>query len=296
MIEVEVALPRQFKASALFTLVEQHFDQMNNLPDKVVFNFAGLGFALPSGVVFLSNLSRFLIRNSTQVEFRGMDVRNAATRFLDDALFFEQHIGAKLSPQSRPRPTTQPLQEIRHHNSHAWLRATFIPWLSNCSSIPEVALAEVTTCLAELFNNINDHTAFDVGCLFAQWFPQRNRLCISIADFGAGIPNAVRSVEPKLSDHQAIERAFEDGFSSQSTPRNRGVGLHLLLQNVVERFHGNITVRSQTGFVKHEMIGNSVRTVSYIDQGFCPGTMIDIEFRTDLISLEDIGEPVEFEW
>ena len=138
---MEIILPRQFRANALFPFVEEHFDQMNVIPDRVTFDFSELRFALPSGVVFLSNLSRFLARNRCAVTFQGMDVSKQAIKYLDDALFFEQHLGAKLSSSSVPRRTTQPLQEVRHQDSHAWLRATFIPWLSNCSRIPEPALA-----------------------------------------------------------------------------------------------------------------------------------------------------------
>ena len=136
----------------------------------------------------------------------------------------------------------------------------------------------------------------DVGSIFAQWYPKLDKVFVSIADFGAGIPETVRTVEPGLSDEEAIVRAFEDGFSSRSTPRNRGVGLHLLRQNVIERFDGSITVRSQSGAVRFDKSGNSVRVVPYKARGFCPGTMIDIEFRTDLIDEEERDESADFEW
>lgn len=157
-------------------------------------------------------------------------------------------------------------------------------------------LSDLTTCIGELFNNINDHSSYDVGCIFAQWFPKKDLVEISIADFGSGIPETVRRIEPGLSDNDAIIRAFDDGFSSQSTPRNRGVGLHLLHQNVVERFDGKISVRSQSGAVWYARHGNSLRTVPYKADGFCPGTMIDIDFRTDLIDVDEPADGLEVEW
>lgn len=116
---MEIILPRQFRANALFPFVEEHFEQMSVIPDRVTFDFSDLNFALPSGVVFLNNLSRFLARNRCEVAFQGMDVSKQAIKYLDDALFFEQHLDSKLSWGSVPRRTTQPLQEIRHLDSRS---------------------------------------------------------------------------------------------------------------------------------------------------------------------------------
>lgn len=215
-------------------------------------------------------------------------------RFLDDSSFFKQHLGQALVENRTPRPTTQPLVEIRHQESHSWIGLTFVPWLANCSGVGMDQMAEFRTCLSEVFNNISDHTELDVGSIFAQWFPNERRLEVCLADFGPGIPATVSRVRPGLSDTEAVMLAFEDGFSSQSLPTNRGVGLHYLQQNVVQNLGGRLTCQSASGGVRIEKIGNLVRKVPYTFKGFCPGTLIEISFATDRMS--EFEEEGDFSW
>ena len=74
--------------------------------------------------------------------------------------------------------------------------------------------------------------SLDIGSIFVQHFPRLDRVSISVADFGRGIPNAVRRVAPHLDDLAAIRKAVESGFTSKSTPGNQGAGLDYLLTTV----------------------------------------------------------------
>jgi signal transduction histidine kinase len=149
--------------------------------------------------------------------------------------------------------------------------------------------------MSELFNNISDHTDFDVGCVFAQWYPNISNLRIAVADFGQGIPATVRRVEPDLNDNDAIIREFDEGFSSQSTPQNRGQGLYYLRQNVIDNWGGSLTIRSGEGAVTFRKSGNSVTIVPYSGNGFCPGTMIEFNIQTDVIEFEEENDG-DFQW
>lgn len=292
---VTVQLPAQFKAEKLFPFIMEKFGTFENVPSAVTFDFAALRFIRPSGVVFLSNLTRYLGQRGCEVEYSGLDLGKDPIKFLDDSRFFEVHLDQKLSPDSQPRETTQPLVELRHEFSHAWTHNTLAPWLSNIAGVPIAGLAELQTIMSELFNNIKDHSDNDVGSVFAQWYPNEKCLQVAVADFGLGIPETVRRVEGHLSDAEAIVRAFEEGFSAQSTPQNRGQGLYQLRQYVLECLGGSLTVRSHKGAVGFEKSGNSVRIMPYDALGFCPGTMIEFNIRTDLIEVEDEGSG-DFEW
>ncbi|MFQ1700491.1 ATP-binding protein [Loktanella agnita] len=292
---ITVQLPRQFEADRLFLFIKENFGTFESVPDAVEFDFSRMNFAFPSGVVFLSNLTRFLLRQGCEVSYSGMDTNKECIKFLDDSLFFQQHLREKLSQHSAPRVTTQPLIELRHKDCHAWIHNIFAPWLSEISGVPMSGLAEFQTCMSELFNNINDHSAFDVGSVFAQWYPQKKNLQIVIADFGQGIPETVRRIEPHLSDSEAIIRSFDEGFSSRSTPQNRGQGLYYLRQNVLEHLGGALTVRSREGAVTFRKSGNSLTVVPYVVQGFCPGTMIEFNIQTDVIEFEEENGG-DFEW
>lgn len=284
---MKVNLPRQFRASVLFQEIHARFGRFDEIPPIVDFDFSYMSFVRPSGVVFLSNLCRYLQRQGSRVTFSGLSPVSPSIRFLDDALFFEQHLGHKLISESVPRVTTQPLLEIHLEQSHGWIGFRLIPWLSNCSGVEEIHLAEFRTCISELFNNIKDHTELDVGSIFAQWYPNERSLEICLADFGAGIPKTVERVCEGLSDSEAISRAFEDGFTSQSLPTNRGVGLHYLQQNVVESLNGTIEVNSASGSLFIEKVGNLVRKMPYQHLGFCPGTLINMRISTDRIDRTD---------
>lgn len=292
---INVLLPRQFVADQLFPFIKEQFGNFETVPCAVTFDFSRMNFVLPSGIVFLSNLTLFLVRRGCKVSFTGMDCNKQCIKYLDDSLFFEQHMKMKLFSDSVPRSTTRPLIEIRHQDCHGWIHNDFAPWLSDISGVPVNGLAEFKTCMSELFNNINDHSEFDVGSVFAQWYPQKKNLQIVVADFGQGIPETVRRIEADLTDNEAIIRAFDEGFTSQSTPQNRGQGLYYLRQNVLDHLGGRLTVRSREGAVTFGKSGNSLTVMPYKAQGFCPGTMIEFSIDTDMIEFEEENDG-DFQW
>lgn len=292
---IDVLLPKKFTARALFAQINESFGQFETLPSKVIFDFGNLRFVRPCGVVFLSNVTKFLERNGCAVSFEKMDITNEAIRFLDDSLFFQQHIGKKLDERSKPRKTTRRLVEVLHTESHDWTRNTFIPWLSECAQIEAHDLSELATCLSELFNNIDDHTELDVGSVFAQWYPKEERVIVAVADFGVGIPVTVARVCEGLTDNEAIEKAFELEFTARSTPRNRGIGLHFLLENVVKNLSGRLEVNSANGSVIFQKDGDFFKVVPYTKDGYCPGTLIVLEFGTSGIEKTE-GKLEDFQW
>lgn len=287
-------LPRRLEYNNLFRAFEIFMLENKELPDKVLIDMSAVTFITPPNVAFLSNLTYWLAHEATSVSFSGANLRRHAIKYLDDSLFFEQHTGRKLDAASRCRPTTIPVQRLARTDSHCWLEFTFIPWLIEKSGLTRTSLAEVKTCIQELFNNISDHTEFDQGCIFGQWYPNKDKIIISIADFGAGIPKTVARVEPDLSDHDAIVKAVEDGFSSKSVPTNQGAGLHLLLLNVVQRFHGEVTIRSGSGYVKFVNFKDAIYKAPQPDCGLCIGTTIDLVLYTDRIPTAEDEE--DFEW
>ena len=119
------------------------------LPSEIIFDFAGLQFVRPTGVVFLSNLIWWLRENRVNVVFKNMKQQSAALFYLDDFLFFEQHTGSKLRSNATTLPTTRPLIRIANQDSHAWLDTNLLPWLSARLSITEASLYEIKSCVSE---------------------------------------------------------------------------------------------------------------------------------------------------
>src|SRR5260370_28669523 len=221
-------------------------------PANLQFDFSKLNFIRPPGVVFLSNLLHWLNSKGTIVELINCDPNTAAISCLDDSLFFEQHCGEKLRDPASPRSTTQPLLKIAQKDSHAWLEANFVPWLASRLSITETSLYAIKVCISELFNNIQDHTIYDIGSIFIQHFPHEKEVSISVSDFGLGIPQKVREKIPDIIDSNAIIQAVQEGFTTKSSPANKGVGLNYLLSVVVLQNGGQVTFYSGKGIVRFE--------------------------------------------
>ena len=254
-----------------------------------------LGFIEPAGVTFLSNFVSWLSHQNVKVYFQGYQGASEAVRFLDDFLFFEQHLRRKLNGMARPRPTTRPLVHARHEQSQPEIRDHFVPWLTNRLGVSRATLHDLQVNLLELFNNIQDHSSLEIGCLFAQHFPNLNSVGVALADFGVGIPHAVRQVYPELNDNQAIIKAVQRGFTSGKKPRNMGEGLSLLLDTVVLRNGGSVKIYSLQGAVVFTKVQGVIHSTPLLQSGFCPGTTIDIRLRTDTLeSLDD--EPEVLEW
>lgn len=287
-------LPRRLEKNNLFHAFGEFLNNNPTLPNEVSIDFSNVNFIFPPSVAFLSNFAHWFENMGTSVTFTGLNIRRDPIKYLDDSLFFEQHMGAKLDPSSDVRRTTIPVCQIAKTDSYGWLEHEFLPWLMRNSGLTKPSLAEVKTCLQELFNNISDHTIQDEGCIFGQWYPKNNEIIVSIADFGIGIPRNVAKIVPDLADNDAIIMAVEDGFSSQSLPTNRGAGLALLLLNVVQRFHGKVTIRSGSGYVEFENKAGGIYSRSHDNCGYCIGTTIDIVLSTDRIPHAD--EEEEFEW
>lgn len=298
MARLTLALPWNLEGATLRTVIRSFIDGcQGRLPEEVAIDFSGLGFIKPAGITFLSNFIRWLHHQNIGPFFQGHQRDADAIRFLDDSLFFEQHLGAKLNCNARPRSTTRPLIHARHEQSHDEIRGHFIPWLSDRLGVSRATLHVFQANLSELFNNIQDHSSLDAGCMFAQHFPNMNggRVAVAIADFGVGIPAAVRQVHHEPDDNAAIIKAVQRGFTSGRKPRNMGEGLSLLLDTVVGINRGSVTIYSLAGAVAFTEFQGAIYSTPLQHNGFCPGTTIDIWLRTDTLEcLEDETEVLEW--
>jgi hypothetical protein len=290
-----VKLPYQFNGLSLSKVAADLASHASKgWPQKVVIDFGNLGFVRPAGIVFLSNMFAWMGAHGTQVDLIGLNGAGDAVRFLDDARFFEQHCGSKLRSEAAPRSTTRPLMRIAHQNCHDWLENDLLPWLAGRLSITKASLYNIKNCVAELFNNIQDHTQLEIGTICAQHFPRENLVYISLSDMGLGIPSRVRTKVPDISDAAAIIKAAEAGFTTKSVPGNQGAGLDYLLTTVVHGNGGTVSFYSSNAIVR---FGHSGRKGPFVvpNVGFCPGTTIDIVLRTDTI--ENLPEEREdLEW
>jgi hypothetical protein len=260
-------------------------------PSDVTFNFSTLQFIRPTGVVFLHNLIRWLHEKDCRVHFDGHTGTSAALRYLSDAQFFLSHPGAQYEQTGIRRPTTCPLIDVKYERSQAWIRQTFIPWVTSQAYVAEASLYGLQSSMAEIFNNIQDHSRYDIGSIFGQYFPNERSIKIAVSDMGIGIPNTVRRKSPQLTDPSAIVEAVKVGFTTKSVPTNSGMGLDQLLRAVVMELGGVVTIYSGVGIVSFARQNGVISPTEFPDVGFCPGTTIEIDLDPGAIP----GRPADEE-
>lgn len=292
-----VHVPARLTAETVYRFVAGVVDREGGpAADRIVLDFGRLSWIDASGMTGLSNTIEWLKRRGVVCTHRNAALHSEAARFLDDCGFFRTSLGGPLSPLSRTRSTTFPLCRVSHAQSHEYLEFRLMPWLMGTLSLNRASLHEIDVCIRELFNNINDHSGEEVGCVFVQHHPRIGTVAISISDFGVGIPDTIRRVRPFDDDADAIVFACEEGVSTRSRPSNMGIGLHYLIQNVVSRYRGSLRIHSGRGRVEvaRGPLGGVERT-ALPSLGLYPGTFFDISIPTD--GVERVGDGREdLEW
>lgn len=293
--ELVVQLPFVLKRHTIYPLIDSVLDEkLNPKASKVIFDFSGLSFIDPVGVTVLSNLIEVLKKSGVKSAFSGLEKNTESIRYLNDSGFFQYYLKKPVQQKPNLRSTTLPLELVEYSKSYEYMGFTLIPWLANELSTSEKSLATAKGCLQEIFNNIEDHSGVSIGCSFVQHYPRKSEIQICISDFGVGIPSNVRKLNPDLSDHLAISKACTQGYTTQTTPRNRGAGLHVLVQNVANRNKGLVSISSLSGITTFFNESGSVRENTRAVQGFYPGTLIQIFFDTRRFIFDEEDE--DFEW
>lgn len=294
---VDIDLPRDFSGMKMPLFAADFSSRCDGkIPKIVCINFATLGFIRATGVVFLSNFVEWLQEKGCEVRFSGTSKQSDAIIYLDDSKFFKRYLGEYLREEARVRGTTMPLKRIANAEVHAWLELKLIPWLASHLAVTKSSLHDFKTVISELFNNIQDHTRYDIGNIFVQYHPKEKKIIIAIADWGAGIPVTVKEKAGEMSDGDAILLAVSEGFSAKSRPSNRGAGLPLLLDKAVKGNGGEVTIFSRNGIVTFANRDGSVVSRKCEGHGYSPGTAIEICLRTDTIELiPDEMEDLEWE-
>jgi anti-sigma regulatory factor (Ser/Thr protein kinase) len=299
--ELRVDIPNRFDRITAYAFINQIIDEnYDSRCSNLVFDFSKLRFIDPAGVTVLSNLIEFLKLLGVKIQITGHQKNNVnkqAIEYLDDSGFFNHYLRQKLNPNARVRQTTLPLELVDYTRSYEYMGFTLLPWLSRILHVDEKALSTIKVCFQEIFNNIKDHSQVNVGCIYAQHYPNRdnkNQIIIAISDFGVGIPFNVKKQYSEISDHEAIDKACEEGYTTQTTGKNRGAGLDVLIKNVVSKNGGTILIQSCHGIVTCIKRVGETKRIPREAPGFYPGTMIQLSLEIDKFVYDEFDE--EFEW
>lgn len=300
-VERTVLLPQSFTADTMLHFLSQVVDEQRDAKcSTVVFDFARLAFVEPVGVVVLSNVIEYFKLLKCKVKFTNHTQQTAGTKFLDDSLFFQRYLGKKLFGAAPVRSTTVPLNLIHSQRAQEYLLKTLMPWVGDAVGMSSESLAGVRVSLEEILHNVRDHSGVQVGCTFAQHFPNRNRIQIAISDFGAGIPNVVRTKLAETTDPAALRLACQEGFTTKSNVQNRGAGLPTLIKYVTQQNGGNVLIAAGVGHLSAAPSPKGphpFKITTRTADGFYPGTLVRVILRTDTLELAADDAQVEpFEW
>lgn len=298
---MKLNLPRDLDRTSINGLMINVLDSSKKpLHKKVEIDFTTLKFIQPAGVVALDNMIAWLSKRQVDVSFtyyKNMKDKHNSTKYLDDSGFFKKHLGETLVDNATLRSTTIPLQNVTYEQSHSWLQFTFTPWLATQLGVKKATLGNIEMCLGEIFNNIKDHSSENIGCIYAQHFPQKKLLTFCIADFGVGIPYNIRKIVPDCSDSEALMHAIKEGFTTKTSPRNLGAGLYTMIKNVVIGLKGSVHINSGYGILDVYSDNGKMRIRTLESNGFYPGTFLEFNIDTAEVEKEDlVTEEEEFEW
>jgi anti-sigma regulatory factor (Ser/Thr protein kinase)/anti-anti-sigma regulatory factor len=296
--EITVELPASFNALTMYQFISELLSEQREAKcSKVYFDFTKVTFIEPVGVVVLSNLIEYLKKLGVSVCFKGHKNRTKCTVFLDDSGFFNQCLKARIFDGSGLRSTTVPLKLIAQTEFTSYLYMKLMPWIGREVGLTEQSLSALRTSLEEILHNVNDHSGVSIGCTFAQHFPNMKQIQIAISDFGRGIPKVVRTKLPKLTDPEALKKACEEGFSTQSNVRNRGAGLPNLIRYVTQRNNGTVLIASGEANISAAKGINGTKLTARTQSGFYPGTLVRVILRTDTLEKTASDAELEpFEW
>lgn len=130
----------------------------------------------------------------------------------------------------------------------------------------------------EVFQNAVIHSESALGIFVCgQWFPQKQKLDLTIADAGIGIRETVRRYfnDPKIASVPAIRWALQEGHTTKKGRQPGGLGLKFL-QDFARLNKGRIHIVSRFGF--YEFNAGEV-TFAKLENDF-PGTTVTLEVNT----------------
>lgn len=310
--KVRPELPGSFNANTMLRFIDDTINkQCTTQCKKIYFNFSTLVSIEPVGVVVLSNLIDYFDKIKIDVVFEGFDKQSEANFFLDQTGFFKHHLKEKYHLKKKYQQkkiksnhrcfSYKNPQLVSSDDAMGYLYFDLIPWIEREVDLPEDSLSTLRSSIEEIFHNIRDHSGEKTGYVFAQYAKDRNEIQIVISDFGVGIPKLVKKKLPRInSDTDALCKACEEGFSTQSNVRNRGAGLPNLMRYITLRNNGTVLIisgKAQIFAIKNKSSTSSSKIKATKHDVAYPGTLVKVVLRTNTLTqlAEDIKEEA-FEW
>lgn len=152
-----------------------------------------------------------------------------------------------------------------------------------------LSLWPLSISLAELMNNIFDHSDSSIpGYTFTQYNSTQDSIITCVCDFGVGIPVKVNNYlktnsRSKLSNIDALLKAFEMNFSTKSQPHNKGYGLDNIISNI-KLLNSKALIISNN--VIYRILPDDIQDTYELNVNF-PGTLFVIWLNVNNLSVKE---------
>ena len=257
--------------------------------DRLELDFSRVGFfdanmAAPLGAVLAGVADRF---NAVEI----VNVPELIERVLRKNGFLTQF---RYQPLEDANRTTIPFRRLQRTDEGLFedylqrhLKGKGIPRMSD-------GLGKVfKQKLFEVFQNAVIHSESELGIFVCgQFFPQKQKLDLTIADAGIGIRDAVRRYfqDEKIASVPAIRWALQEGHTTKKGKQPGGLGLKFL-HDFARLNKGRIHIVSRFGFYEFDAGAESFAKMG----GDYPGTVVTLEVNTSDTSAYRLASEVAAE-
>ncbi len=177
-------------------------------------------------------------------------------------------------------------------NQSRYFNSYVINELLNKTAFPDMSAMlkeKIAESIYEVFVNAQMHskTSFIYTC--GQFFPKKNKIEFTIVDTGIGFKRNINSaLNTSFSSIEAIKWAIKDSNTTK-TDVPGGLGLAILTE-FIKKNDGKFQIISDTGFLE---LTKNTEHYDFLKAAF-PGTIINMEFRTDDIHSYRLSNEIDF--
>ncbi|MEP2446579.1 MAG: ATP-binding protein [Balneola sp.] len=240
-------------------------------------NFSLCNFLRPNAVAFIGGIVRYSKFSRIKVTINWDSVSDTIRMNLAQNGFIKSHIGEIESWEGNSVPYRE--DNLADFDEKAIIDHLLNNWLSfDRINLSKKLKNDIVDVVLEVFINAKEHSETKVPIISCgQYYPRLKELCITVIDFGIGIPENVRKYnnDKTIKAGNALKWAFALGASTAKEAEGRGNGLNRL-SNFIEFNEGKMFIFSHAGSAITTKSGTEF--TNFKDK-FFPGTIVSITMK-----------------
>jgi hypothetical protein len=285
--EYSIVITNNFinSANELYNVLNQvKQDNSRDILVTIEIDLTKVDFFVPPMVIQIAQCCIFLRNNNNKVALKlSSSKSNQYIKNIGLTDFCEQNYTEPQILYLKPQiGTTIPLRRL----SQAYL-AAYTDCIGNYfkAICIDKDVSIVNICIAELLNNVYDHSAANGAFIFSQYYPAKKYIKIVVSDLGHGIPQKVKEylttegINLDYSEADCLKWATKLKNSTKSKPHNAGKGLNTIISGVT---HLNSTIKIYSNGV----LWRDENVISNPIVGFI-GTLVEITLHVEYLKPVD---------